>query len=354
MATSEITLALRPAQRFSITDVNHLLREEHGDFLDGFSRALYTSFHTTAGYLEQHVCRQLAHSRDGIHDFVRAYQKLYPAGAGYRHDQLEHRDELTEEQKVNEPLNGDSHLTFIGTGLLNCVTYDVKPGAPAFFVDLDGVFRSQRRTRKTTVTGYTREVVAEERTVRLPASRSRVDAFNLRDTRLGFLDELDAHIRRIGITKGRIDLRLSEGEKGAALTVNEYETLLMRHDLAEVIRNPFRFVAEQGWHVLRDPRSVPSKALNYAKYDFVLVVNRMLDRLGLRGTSVEQVADRLIGGAAARRLHMKRAVSLPISDNATPGIGRVLHGTYQSPILIQWKGAAREARSLDVRFVAFE
>ncbi len=354
MATSEITLAIQPAQRFSITDVNHLLREEHGDFLHGFPKALYTSFHTTAGYFEQAVCNELSHSRDSLQDFVRAYQKLYPAGAGYRHDMLEHRDELTEAQKVNEPLNGDSHLTFIGTGLLNCVTYDVKEDNPAYFVDLDGVFRSQRRTRKTTITGFTEEVVAEERCIRVPASRSRVDAFNLRDTRLGFLDEIDAHIQRLGISKGRVELSLSNDERGAALTVNEYETLLMRHDLADVIRNPFRFVAEQGWHMLRDPRSVPSKALNYAKYDFVLVVNRLLDKLGLRGTPVEKVTDRLIGSAAARRLHMKRAVSLPISDQATSGVGRVLHGTYQSPILIQWRSAAQEARCLEVKFVAFE
>ena len=50
---------------------------------------------------------------------------------------------LTEEQKEVEPRNGDSHLTFIGSGMRNCVTYRNQPPAPVFFIDLDGTHESR-------------------------------------------------------------------------------------------------------------------------------------------------------------------------------------------------------------------
>ncbi len=350
----EFTLEVSPRRRVDITDVNALLRQQHGDVLYPYKRALYASYHTTAGYFEQQVCRTLEHSADSIHNLVRAYQTLYPEGAGYHHDRLDLRSELTEEQKKTEPLNGDSHLTFIGSGLLNCVTYDVQPGTPAYFVDLDGVYRSRRRQRRTSVVGFNQERLAGRTRLRVPVTTTQIDAFNLREPRIGVFAELDAHIRRLGIAKGRVEIRLPDEEQHAALTVNEYETLLMRHDLADVLRNPFRFMAMQGWDVLRDPLAVPSKALNYAKYDFVLVVNRLMQKLRLQGTPVQMAVDRLIGHAARRRLHMKRQVSLPISDHDADGVGTVVQGTYQSPILVQWRRPLRDVRALDVHFIAFD
>ncbi len=355
MASSpEFTLEIAPRQRFDITDVNALLRQQHGDVLAGYPRALYASYHTTAGYFEPHVCAVLEHSADSLSRFVRRYQALYPAGAGYRHDQIWLRDELTDEQKETEPLNADSHLTFIGSGLLNCVTYDVRPGQPAFLVDLDGVYRSRRRRRKTTVVGFHDERLVHRTRLRVPVTPHAIDAFNLRDEKLGLFAELDARIRGLGIDKGRVEIRLPDEEQHAALTVNEYETLLMRYDLAEVLRNPFRFMARQGWNALRDPLAVPSKALNYAKYDFVVFINRAMQKLGLRDTLFARGVDKLVGGAAKRRLRMKRSVSLPISDGDRDGVGAIVQGTYQSPILVQWRSPHRDVRALDVRFIAFD
>ena len=74
-------------------------------------------------------------------------------------------------------------------------------------------------------------------------------------------------------------MSLDTAERHSALTVNEYETLLMKYDLAEVLANPLRFVAEKYRHALADPRAVPAKTLGYAKYDFVRVLNRGLDTL---------------------------------------------------------------------------
>ena len=54
-------------------------------------------------------------------------------------------------------------------------------------------------------------------------------------------------------------LELASGEQYASLTVNEYETLLMQHDLADVLRNPLRFAAEKARHAWNDPRAVPEQ-----------------------------------------------------------------------------------------------
>jgi hypothetical protein len=121
----------------------------------------------------------------------------------------------------------------------------------------------------------------------------------------------------------------------------------MRYDLAEVLRNPLRFAAEKYRHALANPRAVPGKALGYAKYDFVRVLNSGVDFLGLRGSIVEKVLAKTLGVPAARFFRMRRSVSLLVADrpDSRPGI---VEGTYQSPILVQWQKAPREARMLDV------
>lgn len=353
-ASREHTLELIPRHRFDVIDVNVLLREQHGDVLHGYARALYASYHTTAGYFDEAMCRTLGFTPDAVRGHVEGYRRMYPEGAGYRHDRLELRTELTDEQKATEPLNGDAHLSFIGAGLTNCVTYATDTAGPALFVDLDGVGVTGPRRRKTSVVGFDREVVAARLRLPAPASAHDVSSFNLRDPRLGFIEELEAHARRLGIAKGRVDIRLADDDPHAALTVNEFETLLMQHDLAEVIRNPFWFAMQKGWHVLRDPRTVREKAKDYAKYDLLLVLNGALDKFGLRGTPVEHALSKLVAGAARRRLCMKRAVSLPISDHDRDGVGEIVQGTYQSPILVQWASPRRAERVLHVSLVAFE
>ena len=96
--------------------------------------------------------------------------------------------------------------------------------------------------------------------------------------------------RAHAVTKGRIRLSLGPGERHAGLTVNEYETLLMRHDLSEVLRDPVRFMAEKAGHMLGNPRAIPARTLDYAKYDLVRVFNRLVDALGLRESMVEERA----------------------------------------------------------------
>ena len=101
-------------------------------------RALYCSLHTTAGYLDQSLSARLRHDENRLAKFIHSFRTVFPQGAAYRHDRMELRTELTEAQREVEPRNADSHLTFMGAGLRNCVTYRNVPDAPVYFIDLDG------------------------------------------------------------------------------------------------------------------------------------------------------------------------------------------------------------------------
>jgi hypothetical protein len=134
--------------------------------------------------------------------------------------------------------------------------------------------------------------------------------------------------------------------------VNEYETLLMRHDLSEVLRDPLRFMAEKAGHMLGNPRAIPAKTLDYAKYDLVRVFNQLLDAVGLHESMLESILSRAIGMPASRFLRMKRSVSLLVSDRDSTH-GAIVEGTYQSPILVQWHRGKGHSRVLDVTLTRF-
>lgn len=351
--TTEITLELTPRARVDIINVSERITQQFGDILSRFQKAFYYSYHTTAGYFDQSFCRRLNHDRDSLQAFVQSFQNLFPPDANYQHDQLHLRSELSEEQRLEEPRNADSHLTFIGSGLRNCVTYRHCPQTPVYFVDLDGIYGDTRRRRQTTVIGYFEEEPVKRTTVGIPVSGHPVDSVNLKDSRLGLFDQLHELLERYEIVNGRIDVSLEPNERHAGLTVNEYETLLMKHDLAEVLRNPFRFMAEKGKHMLRDPRAIPAKAKNYAKYDFVQVVNEFLDALGLSESLLERIINKFQAVPAARFLGVKRSLSLLVSQQGHEGRGSIVEGDYQSPILVQWKKAPAQTRRLKVSFVRF-
>jgi hypothetical protein len=106
-------------------------------------------------------------------------------------------------------------------------------------------------------------------------------------------------------------------------------------------------VAEKYRHALANPRAVPAKTLGYAKYDFVRVLNKGLDTLGLRGSIVEKVVARTLAVPAARFFRMRRSVDLLVSDGDA-GVPSIIEGTYQSPILVQWQHAPAASRTLNV------
>ena len=152
----ELNLTIRPQRRFAVIDISELIRQQVGDELRPFRKAAYCSFHTTAGYIEQGTSRRLGHSRKQIDPFIRAIQKIFPYNAGYFHDRMQLRDELSEGEKEREPVNADSHLTFIAAGLKNCVTYIHRPDDPVYFIELDGIYKHYVRSRHTAVMAYNR------------------------------------------------------------------------------------------------------------------------------------------------------------------------------------------------------
>ena len=352
-APVEVALGISPRARVDLVDVRKRVSETRGDVLETFPQALYCSFHTTAGYLDQGLATRLNKKRNGLAHYLGFFRNLFPEGAGYKHDKMHLREELSDAQRQVEPCNADSHLAFISAGLRSCVTYRPRPGEPIYFIDLDGMNAGRPRQRVTTILGFnTEETVARDR-VEVPMSTHPVDSVNLKDPCFGIYERCQTLIARHGVAKGRIQIALAPDEHQAGLTVNEYETLLMRHDLAEVLRNPLRFMAEKSRHLLADPLSIPNKTIDYAKYDMVQVFNGLVDALRLSDSVVEQIVSRFFGAPARHFLRMKRKVSLLVSDRDTPDEGHVAHGRYQSPILVQWRRAEQRTRFVDITLTRF-
>ncbi len=348
----ELELTLRPRSRYDAIDVAARVAEAHGGVLVPYARVAYCSYHTTAGYLEQSLCSRLQHSRERLDPFVGAFRRLFPEGAAYSHDRLDERTELSAESRRVEPRNADSHLAFISAGLRNCVTYVNRPGEPVYFVELDGTNGSTVRERRTTVLAFSRAEDVEQVVCDVPVSGHPIDSVNLADPRAGVMPLVDDLIARHGVAKGCVEIALHPGEHDAGVTVNEYETLLMRHDLAEVLSDPLRFLARTGRNALADPGAIPQKSWGYAKYDLVQVINELIDALRISSSAVERLLAKAMAVPARRKLRLKRSVSMLISDRAG-GAGRLVKGAYQSPILIQWGSAAARRRTLDVTLTRF-
>ena len=340
----DLTLELAPKARFDVVDLRAQFPDEHRT-LAAYPHCLYWSFHTTAGFLDRSLVARLSPER--VPAYVNAFRAIFPEGAGYEHDRLDRRADLDAEQRAVEPRNADSHLAFMASGLRTCVTHPNKPGESVFFVDLDGINGGRPRRRRARLIGFTNEKLVKAARIEVPVSAHPIDSINLKDPRLRIDRQLAEFVEGTGVTRGRLRVALDPTERHSALTVNEYETLLMKHDLAEVLRDPLRFVAEKGRHALANPRAVPAKTLGYAKYDFVRVLNQSLDTFGLRGSILEKVLAHTLAVPAARFFRMRRSVSLLVSERETGATG-IVEGMYQSPILVQWQHAPRRARVLNV------
>ena len=137
------------------------------------------------------------------------------------------------------------------------------------------------------------------------------------------------------------------------LTFNEYETRLMRHDLFEGLREPLKFAAQRGRHMIDDPFAIPSKTLNYAKYDVPRLLNSLMDALHWDESVLERLVAKLMA-VPARRLLRSRRVTFLASTEKGEGRCRIVRGTYQSPILVQWQPADGQSRRVDVTVYRLE
>jgi len=346
---SELRLNLAPKRRFEAIDVTARIRQG-SDLLRRHQRALFCSLHTTAGYLDRSLALRMNNSDDLLSQFFHAFRALFPEGAEYRHDQIDLRTELTAEQKVVEPRNGDSHLTLIGARLKNCVTHPTNTSAPVHFIELDGTQSDTfRRERKTTIVGFDHEKRAKEISVSVPVSRHPVDSVNLADPRLGLLDAINDQLKRLGVEYARVDLMVDSSERNVGLTVNEYETLLIKHDLVEVLQNPLRFARIKGRHMIEDPLSIPAKTVSYAQYDAVRFLNSFMEAFRIDQSSFERMVAKMLSLPARYYFRSRRVSFLASADGGS--VSRLVRGTYQSPILVQWQSAEKQIRNIDINII---
>lgn len=318
MQPLETTLLIAPRARLDIIDLAQRVGREWGDWLVGYRRILYCSYHTTAGFLDQQVSRRLGHREDLVLPFLQTFQKLFPPDKDYRHDELDHRSELSPAQRIREPRNADSHLTFIGAGLSNCVTYSATGTTPVYFVDLDGIHPAGSRTRRARVVAYSAEEMAYQGQLAIPVSRHPIDSVNLRDPATGVMEILKALLARHGVGKGRIDLCVPCREDHAGLTVNEYETLLMRYDLAEILRDPLRHLV-RGLQLLQHPRALPGHARRYASYDLIRILNELLDVLRVSDSVLETILAAALSASRRGASSTSGAGSASSSPTRPPG-----------------------------------
>jgi thiamine phosphate synthase YjbQ (UPF0047 family) len=346
---SELKLTLAPQRRFEAFDISSRFADV-GELLRRHQRAVFCSFHTTAGYLDRSLSVRMNNSYDLLSQFFHAFRSLFPEGGEYRHDQMDLRTELSDAQKVVEPRNGDSHLTFIGARMRNCVTHRTKPETPVYFIELDGTTPSFNRERKTTIIGYEEERVIAQISISVPVSRHPIDSINLADPRLGLMESINDLIGRSGVEHARVDLIVDHAERNVGLTVNEYETLLIKNDLMEVLRDPLRFARLKARHMIDDPLSIPGKTLSYAQYDAVRLLNSLMEALRLDQSSFERLVTKMMS-FPARCFFRSRRVSFLAASRDGRETPQLLSGTYQSPILVQWQPAEKQTRNIDVNLV---
>ena len=344
----EITLSLSPKSRLDIVDVAAMISDQYGDLLQNYRMTTCCSFHTTAGYLDQQFCAKLGYSEKRLDQFISIFQKLFPPNAGYFHDRMELRKELSESEKECEPLNADSHLIFMGAGLKNCVTYINKPKLPIYFIDLDGIYKNYRRNRQTTIVAHNRDEIVYHGRFFIPVTVEHpINSFNLKDPRYGLFSHLNDLMDSYGIEKGLIDIRLAREERHAGLTVNEYETLLMRHDLPDAMSDPLRYIVRRGKKLFQNPASIPAKTRGYVIYDLIHLYNKLMNNVQTGRPAVDKVLSYL-SAPASRIFRLKRNINLLVYSSVETGSARIVQGTYQTPILLQHQKADKGVRCLEI------
>jgi len=344
----QITLGLTPRSRFDVIDVSRKIRDLGGDLLSNYGKLTCCSVHTTAGYPEQGLCARLDYSKTRLDQFIWSFQKMFPPDAGYLHDCMHLRRDLDDSEKKREPANADSHLTFISSGLKNCVTYVNRPTLPVYFVDLDGVHKCGPRNRQTTVIAHSEEeLVYRGRFLVSVAGEPPIGSLNLKDPRYRLISHLSNLLNTYRIDKGLIRIALAQDERHAALTVNEYETLLMRSDLPEAMSNPLSYILRRTKKLLQNPTSIPGKTRSYAVYDLIHLYNELMKSRQIGRAVINRILSHL-SGPMSRVFRLERHIDLLVSASMENGLGGIVLGTYQSPILLQHQRPDKDVRCLEI------
>ena len=368
MTPAAFPLELVANQRTEITDVVPLLAARYDGAMGPYQKLLFCSMHTTAGFLDPDMALKLEHRRESVEAVIQSAKRLFPSGAPYWHDRMNLRSELSDEQKLREPHNADSHLVYISMGLGSAVEYDNNPGQPVYFVDLDGMNAGFQRHRQSVAVGYnTRECVFEH-VVEMKMPDKPVVSVNLGESVLGRELDLGLLIKTHQVHHGVVVLGLADDEEHAGLTVNEFEPLLIENDLAGVLDNPLHYMKKEAVGIVKDPRSLPKRAKKYLTHDLIQIINEIVATVGRHTSILHHVIERLGGSipylervieyvattSASRWMGLNRSVSLLIdNENSHTASGLVL-GTYQSPILVQWRRPATQTRRVRIKVIRFQ
>ncbi len=309
-APLSVTISLSPTQRLDTLDVFTALRAEHPSFLTNYPRVLLASHHTTAGLLDATMRARLQEG-EGIQDVLAPYRTLFPPHAGYAHDRMADRDELSPVQRQCEPRNADAHLIYLAAGMRNTRLYTTATPHPPVLVDLDGInnVTGTRRTRYVTAIGLEAETTLLHRTLQPPHPHHppAVDLTPLLRRQLRTLPHPDAND---AVRYGRLQVALPDLMPHAALVVNEHEPLLMEHDVAQMLHDP-SFAA-------------PSAASVHA---------------AAGASSVPQAEPPGSPSSPKDALRLPRTLSIPFVPAPTHSCGyRLVLGRYQRPLLLRWGG----------------
>ena len=321
-APLESVFTIEPASRLDIVNV----RPRLGQLLSRFSFVLLFSAHTTAGYLPQSITDRLSNAGISTREYIRAFQRLFPEGAGYRHDNLCERSELSDAAKLTEPRNGDAHLIFVAAGLETCVVYEGRRRHPVYLIELDGTNRAARRKRLTHVIGFNNEQTLARARFNVLVRPNGYAVVNLKAKEVGLYEFARGLIADREIEYGRLRLSLAPGERAAGLVVNEYERLLVDEDLTGFFRDPCLFERRRSgssgpiatgcnsrvFHVIGDPVQMADPQHS-----------RWVD-LGLS----------------------KSEISVPIAPTGIPARTGLLEGRYHCPMLYQWQKSPTYWRTL--------
>jgi len=357
------TLGLSARSRLDMHNVSQILAEAENGCFTSYDKVAIASMHTTAGFLEQPFATKLGNSEEGIGHLVRSAHRLFPEGAPYWHDQMELRDELSEEQRKVEPLNADSHLAFICLGLCNSVQYNFDPKDPIYFIDLDGESRGTFRSRKLLAIGYNDTDCVHEEVLSIEMPDRDRCALDLSKN----FNDLQALASEHKIRQGLVTFELDSGESHAGITVNEFETLLVERDITDVLLNPLKYMLSNVSEFARKPLMLPRQAKKILMYELhlairdglklagrsVSAVEYLAERLHMRLPLLEYVIDRIANPIEARWMNLgSKARFLINAENGEPS-GSIKVGTYQSPILIQWRRPDSDKRKLRARLLRF-
>ena len=369
MTPKAVSLQIVPSQRFEITDVVPLLGHPPHGSLTTYKKVLYCSMHTTAGFVDPDMASKLEHRQESLEAVIHSARRLFPSGAPYWHDQMNLRSELSDEQKLREPHNADSHLVFISMGLASAAEYDNCAGRPVYFVDLDGKGEAFQRQRRFVVVGYNTHECVYTREVEIAMPDKPVVSVNLAQQVFGPDFDLDTLLQQHKIMYGAVVLALADDEEHAGLTVNEFEPLLIENDLAGVLDNPLHYMKKEAAGIVKDPRSLPKRAKKYLAQDLIQIINeivatvgrhtsilhRVIEQLGKSIPYLERVIEYVATTSTSRWMGLNRHISLLISSDQEGTPGKLVMGTYQSPILVQWRRpASRSRRRVIVRLLRFQ